>query len=236
MDMNLEAQFHEEMIAIYHHAGREIGYWARRYLQRVRKVGGLQAAKDWLKPRSISTSGLQRLSEKDRLDLSFEALVLCEPWSTLFTYEELQVARQRLNLVSSCRLSEEVLGEPHLLEGATCQVKINSYERNPEARRRCIEHYGQSCCICAFNFGERYGDIAEGFIHVHHLKALSEIRQEYEVDPIADLRPVCANCHAVIHMGSRTRSLEEVKSMLLSNPKSLELMTGLTVDEFVAAK
>jgi hypothetical protein len=224
--MDLEAQLHEEMIAIYRHVGQEIGYWARRYLQRVRRVGGLQAAKDWLQPKSIPTSGLQRLAEKGRLDLSVEALVLREPWSTLFTHEELQVARQRINLVASCQLAEEVLDEPHLLEGATCQVTINSYERNPEARRRCIEHHGQSCCICNFNFGKRYGEIAEGYIHVHHLKALSDIREEYEVDPIADLRPVCANCHAVIHMGGRTRSIEEVKAMLVEKPKLLKLVTA----------
>lgn len=67
------------MIAIYHHVGREIAYWARRYLQRVRRVGGLQSAKDWLKPKSSPTSGLRRLAEKGRLDLSVKALVLREP-------------------------------------------------------------------------------------------------------------------------------------------------------------
>jgi hypothetical protein len=212
--MDLEAQLHEEMIAIYYQGGREIGYWARRYLQKVRKVGGLQAAKGWLKPKSNSTSGLQRLAEKKRLDLSLEALVLRKPWSTLFTAEELQVAQQRINSVFSCRLAEEVEKAPYLLEGATCQVTINSYERNPEARRRCIEHHGLSCCVCRFNFGEKYGVIAEGLIHVHHLRALSEIRREYEVDPIVDLCPVCANCHAVIHLGGKTRSIEEVKLLL----------------------
>lgn len=212
--MNLEAQLHEEMIAIYQNVGREIGYWARRYLQRVRRVGGLQAAKGWLKPKSSPTIGLQRLAEKNRLDLSLEALVLCEPWSVLFTPEELKVARQRIDFVSSCRLSEEVLEEPHFLEGSTSQVTVNSYERNPEARMRCIEHHGLSCCVCGFNFGQRYGETVQGFIHVHHIKALADIRQEYKVDPVTDLCPVCANCHAVIHMGGGNRSIDEVKSML----------------------
>lgn len=217
--MNLEAQFDKEMLDIYEHVGHEIGYWAKRYLQRVRRVGGLQAAKDWLKPKSSPTSGLQRLAEKNRLDLSAEALVLREPWSALFTREELQVARQRINLVLSCRLPEEVSGESHLLEGAIRQVTVNSYERNPEARRRCIEHYGLICNACKFNFGEKYGEVAEGYIQVHHLKPLSDIQQEYEVDPIADLRPICANCHAVIHLGGKTRSIEEIKSMLRHKPK-----------------
>ncbi|NJL90662.1 MAG: hypothetical protein HC916_13405 [Coleofasciculaceae cyanobacterium SM2_1_6] len=212
--LSLEDRLHEEMIAIYQNVGRETGYWAHRYLQRVRRVGGLQAAKDWLKPTSNPTSGLQRLVEINRLDLSLEALVLQQPWSSLFTSEELSVAQKRLNAVSSFRLSEEVSDDQNLIEGSVCQVTINSHERNPEARRRCIEHYGTSCCVCGFNFEEKFGSIAQGFIHVHHLKPLSEIRKEYEIDPVADLRPVCPNCHAIIHLGGKTRTLEEVKSWL----------------------
>ncbi|WP_206602952.1 HNH endonuclease [Leptolyngbya ohadii] len=211
--MSLEAELHEEMIAIYHHVGRETGYWANRYLQRVRRVGGLQAAKTWLKPKSSSTSGLQKLADIDRLDLSLEALVLRQPWSTLFTNEELKVAQHRINIASNFRLPEEVSSQQNLVEGSICQVTINSYERNPEARRRCIEHYGATCCICGFNFEAKFGSIAQGLIHVHHLKPLSEIQHEYKVDPIADLRPVCPNCHVVIHLGGKTRSIEEVKAL-----------------------
>ncbi|MBE9242719.1 HNH endonuclease [Synechocystis salina] len=112
----------------------------------------------------------------------------------------------------SFRLAEEVPDDQKLLEGSVCQVTINSYERNPEARKLCIQHYGTSCCICGFNFEKKFGSVAQGFIHVHHLKPLSEIQKEYEVDPIADLRPVCPNCHAIIHLGGKTRSIEEVKS------------------------
>jgi len=212
--LSLEAQLHEEMIDIYQSVGRETGYWARRYLQRVKRVGGLQAAKVWLKPKSIPTSGLQKLVEIDRLDLSLEALVLRQPWSSLFTSDELSVAQKRLNIVSSFRLSEEVSDAQKLVEGSVCQVTINSYERNPEARRRCIEYYGTICCVCSFNFEEKFGSVAQGFIHVHHLKPLSEIQKEYEVDPIVDLRPICPNCHAIIHLGGKTRSIEEIKLWL----------------------
>lgn len=212
--MDLEAQFHEEMLNLYDRVGKAIGYWARRYLQRVRRVGGLQAAKGWLKPTSSPTSGLQRLATSNQLNLSVEALVLREPWSMLFTHEELQIARKRLNVASSCRLAEEVSEEPVLVEGTTCQVLVNSYERNLEARRRCIEHYGLNCSVCGLNFGEEYGVLADGFIHVHHLKPLSEIGQAYEIDPVADLRPVCPNCHAVIHLGGQTRKIEDVRLLL----------------------
>src|SRR5690606_31419469 len=43
--------------------------------------------------------------------------------------------------------------EPTVLyEGGKHQVVLNKYERNPVARRMCIEHYGFSCQVCEFNF------------------------------------------------------------------------------------
>ncbi|WP_438319048.1 HNH endonuclease [Sporosarcina sp. FA9] len=82
------------------------------------------------------------------------------------------------------------------------------YERNPVARRKCIEHYGCSCIICKFNFESTYGNLGKDFIHVRHLQELHTIGEEYEVDPIADLRPVCPNCHYMLHKKSPLTLLE----------------------------
>jgi predicted HNH restriction endonuclease len=92
---------------------------------------------------------------------------------------------------------------------------VNAYERNQEARRRCIERYGARCVVCGLDFGEVYGEVAEGLIHVHHLKPISEVGEGYVVDPVEDLRPVCPNCHAVIHLRSDIPYLiEDVISFL----------------------
>lgn len=100
------------------------------------------------------------------------------------------------------------------MEGETSRVIVNSYERNPKARKKCIEHYGESCFACGFNFGEVFGELGKGFIHVHHLIPISEIGEEYEVDPIKDMRPLCPNCHSIIHRCEPLLSLEELKSIL----------------------
>ena len=86
-----------------------------------------------------------------------------------------------------------------ILEGAIKKISTDKYERNKEARRKCLEYHGTSCKICGFNFGKMYGSNLEGKIEVHHIKPLSEIREEYIVDPINDLIPVCPNCHMVLH-------------------------------------
>jgi len=112
-------------------------------------------------------------------------------------------------------LPEEIDIAEVFVEGAARQITVNAYERNSEARSRCIAHYGTRCFACNFDFGASYGEMLEGYIHVHHLRPLSDIDGEYEVDPIADLRPVCPNCHAVIHSRRpQPITIEEVKVML----------------------
>lgn len=111
-------------------------------------------------------------------------------------------------------LPEEIAATTTLAEGAVCRVSVNAYERNPEARRQCIEQYGARCCICGFSFSETYGEVADGYIHVHHLRPLSEIGKEYLVNPVEDLRPVCPNCHAVLHRRIPPYSIEEVRAFL----------------------
>ncbi len=111
-------------------------------------------------------------------------------------------------------LPEEVAESPTLYEGAVRQVTVNAYERSSEARLLCIAARGTTCCICTFNFGAVYGPEAEGYIHVHHVRLLSEAGGEYKVHPIKDLRPVCPNCHAVLHLGGHCRSIEEVKQLI----------------------
>lgn len=130
---------------------------------------------------------------------------------------EVAEALERLGWVEDAAflLPEEIAATTApLTEGAVSRVSVNAYERNPEARRRCIKAHGIECCICGFNFGVVYGEVAEGYIHVHHLRPLSGIEGEYHVDPVADLRPVCPNCHAVIHWRIPAFTIEEARALL----------------------
>jgi hypothetical protein len=115
-----------------------------------------------------------------------------------------------------CGLSDEIdKSEVGIFrEGSMRQVTVNAYERNPEARRKCIAYYGACCCICGFEFEKKYGEAGRGFIHVHHERPLATIGEEYEVDPVGDLKPVCPNCHAIIHRRKPAYTISEVKEML----------------------
>lgn len=111
-------------------------------------------------------------------------------------------------------LPDEIHATSTYPEGAKRVVTINSYERNPRARQACILHYGPRCFVCGFSFAEAYGKVGEGLIHVHHLILLSQKGESYDLDPIEDLRPVCPNCHAIIHQRVPHYTIEEVKAML----------------------
>lgn len=112
-------------------------------------------------------------------------------------------------------IAEELPNDEQFTEGAARLIFVNAYERDRRGRQLCIKHYGARCCVCGLSFEERYGTEAAGIIHVHHIVPLSEIRESYQVDPIRDLRPVCPNCHAVIHHATKTpRTIEQVMKMI----------------------
>ena len=101
-----------------------------------------------------------------------------------------------------------------VFEGARRSVQVNVYERDPTARLRCLAKWGCVCVVCQFDFGARYGDLGRGFIHVHHLRPLGEVREGYQLDPVKDLRPVCPNCHAMLHRRKPALSIYELFACL----------------------
>lgn len=101
-------------------------------------------------------------------------------------------------------------------EGAVTTTTVNKYERNPTARKKCIEYHGCECSVCSLSFEKMYGELGKDFIHVHHIVPLNTIGKEYEVDYKTDLIPVCPNCHAMLHrkLDGEYYSVEELKSIV----------------------
>ena len=112
---------------------------------------------------------------------------------------------------------EVVSSFEELIEGKQKVVTVNTYERNSIARSLCIKYYGLCCSVCDMNFESVYGKLGASFIHVHHVVDLSIIKSEHIVDPIKNLRPVCPNCHAMLHQKKPAYLIEELKSIILKN-------------------
>ncbi|MGC3962357.1 MAG: HNH endonuclease [Rhodocyclaceae bacterium] len=112
------------------------------------------------------------------------------------------------------RYPDEIADGGLVTEGACTRVSVNRYERDRSARERAIERWGTKCVCCNVDFERKYGARGAGFIHVHHVVPIASIGQSYQLSPEEDLRPVCPNCHAIIHRFEPMLSIEDVRSIL----------------------
>ncbi|WP_420611104.1 HNH endonuclease [Candidatus Poriferisodalis sp.] len=115
----------------------------------------------------------------------------------------------------------QVSGGRTVPEGAISRAEVNRYERSRWARAQCLSYYGCRCQVCSLDFEERYGELGRGFMHVHHVTPLHEIAGDpnYRLDPIQHLRPVCPNCHAMLHRPKdRTLTVEELCELIDVGP------------------
>lgn len=102
-----------------------------------------------------------------------------------------------------------------LEEGQLKTKFVTLYERDPKLRLQAIAIHGSSCATCGFNFGDFYGEYAEGFIHVHHIVPISDFGGSRPVNPETDLIPLCANCHSVIHRKkNKTLTVNDLKALI----------------------
>lgn len=111
-------------------------------------------------------------------------------------------------------VGEELLNEDGLPEGAVQRIEVNRYERDRRNRAAALAIHGYSCAACEFNFGAVYGEVANGFIEVHHVVPVSRMTAGYMVNPVTDLVPLCPNCHSVAHKRNPPFTVEEIKALL----------------------
>lgn len=105
-------------------------------------------------------------------------------------------------------------------EGNSKQVFVTKYERDTEIRSRAIEIHGTVCMACTFDFKKVYGAWGDGFIHVHHVKPLSNGEGERVVNPKTDMIVLCPNCHSMVHRRrDKTLNLTELIA-LIANARS----------------
>jgi len=95
MSKDLEAKFDEAMMDVYQRALKECGYKATRFLHMLHEHRGLETARILLHASNVS-EGYVALWERERLDLTVEALILADEWLPLFGEPEREIARKRL--------------------------------------------------------------------------------------------------------------------------------------------
>jgi len=96
-------------------------------------------------------------------------------------------------------------------EGFRTEIVKEVTKRNKKLIGFAKDKYGMDCKVCGFNFGKTYGAYGDGFIEVHHLYPISKGIRKTKIE---NLRPVCANCHRMLHRGSVLLSIEELKALI----------------------
>lgn len=109
----------------------------------------------------------------------------------------------RLTFLDEAFSPHELVNSEHV-DGAVSQITSNRYERKPANRRACIAHHLTKdnrilCKVCKIDFEERYGVIGRGYIHIHHVHPLGNKQPPQDFDPTVHLKPLCPNCHAMVH-------------------------------------
>ncbi|GAB3542053.1 hypothetical protein GCM10027403_34300 [Arthrobacter tecti] len=95
------------------------------------------------------------------------------------------------------------------------RVFVNQFEHDPDATRVAVAHHGSQCRACGFDFEVKYGKRATGLVHVHHVVPAAQLTASYELDPVADLIPLCPNCHFMAHSRHPDPfSVAELRSMI----------------------
>jgi 5-methylcytosine-specific restriction protein A len=98
---------------------------------------------------------------------------------------------------------------------AVTRIEVNRYERDPDARRVCLAFHGTSCAACGFSFEASYGAAGADAVEVHHAVPPVMLGEGYKLDPVADLVPLCPNCHAIAHLGvASPRTVSELRNII----------------------
>jgi putative restriction endonuclease len=110
-------------------------------------------------------------------------------------------------------------------EGEQIEVSQKHRKRSQKLRELKIKQLQEQnngkleCCVCGFNFEEKYDGSGEGFIHIHHTSPMhtAEItgNQQKISDALKKVVPLCSNCHSMIHRDrDKMLSVEELKEII----------------------
>jgi 5-methylcytosine-specific restriction endonuclease McrA len=93
--------------------------------------------------------------------------------------------------------------------------KRESKLRTAKIRQALSANGGRLKCEvprCGFDFVSKYGELGYAYAQVHHRTPLAKVGKKRKKTTLADLAIVCANCHAMVHLGGECRELANLIS------------------------
>jgi len=148
-----------------------------------------------------------------------------------FEYDEnIEIARK----IHHCTTSKKKLitynEDNTIVEGKSIESINKAKTRSALLREKAVEHYKDEdghikCAVCGFDFLDCYGEIGRLFIHIHHEHPICEYDDEGTIqnimDAVKNVKPVCANCHCMLHRKkAAVLNIEELKEIIRNNDRT----------------
>jgi predicted restriction endonuclease len=178
---------------------------------------------------TIYDNGAYTLTEEGKRYLEIRGLdaALRSLGSSGFSYEEIQMAVDKAGKAST-RKRLIVYDENEVIrEGRQDAKESRVRSRSRKLRDAALAHYRDAdghvrCAVCGFDFEETYGELGKDYIELHHEKPICQYSDEgveqILSQAVQNMRPLCANCHRMIHRDrKRHRTVEELKVCYLSS-------------------
>lgn len=223
------SQIKKELIEVFNPTGEDNEILAGRadtkFSQKVRNLMGshyetngmaIHTTKDEKGYFTLTQQG-EKAVEENRKYLSFL-------FNGGFEYKKSKELASKIHAVQGKKHKLYIYDENYVVTEGKSEIKTSvTKERSKKLRDAAIQHYTENgtikCAVCGFDFYEFYGEHGEGYIQIHHENPIYQYSDEgfatYIKEAIKHTKPVCSNCHCMIHRNkSHMLTIDELKAII----------------------
>jgi predicted HNH restriction endonuclease len=114
-------------------------------------------------------------------------------------------------------------------EGALKTGQKRIYKRSLKLRNFAIKKFTKNghimCTVCEFDFFKKYGLLGQGYIEIHHTESIVSFKGNEKIQFLRDavklVKPVCSNCHRMLHRKKIVISTNELKKHIQQKKSKL---------------
>lgn len=223
------SQIKEALIEMFQPSGEDNEILAGRadtkFTQKVRNLMGSHYSTNGMAAHTNKdTSGYFTLTVQGVEAVEKNKQFLAYLFDNGYAYEKAKSLASKIHAVQGKKHKLYIYSENDVvLEGRAETKTAKVKERSRKLREAAIQHYtvdGRiTCHVCGFDFAEKYGVHGAGYIQIHHENPIYQYSDDgfaaYIKEAVLDTKPVCANCHCMIHRNkSHMLTIEELRAII----------------------
>ena len=201
-----------------------------KFSQKVRNLMGSHYSSNGMKELTTKSSdGYFSLTDqgKQLLDDNIESINIL--LNATFGYDGVKAVSRAIQKTSRNKGEKAFIYDENIVieEGSVKAVSAKRKQRSKKLREAAIAKYTEAdgsikCAVCGFDFRKTYGELGEGYIAIHHEVPVFQMPSEgttaFINEAIKHVKPVCLNCHSMIHRNkNKMLSIQELKDIIEMN-------------------